>query len=993
MKDKVKYWFGDIDDLYNVNGIYSKNNFVDKNGKYKRLYWDKVNGSWGKKKEVFKSKKYYWYEFDKIINEKNIVKLFEDFSDDEYLSFKYIDRVGYFISEIYNEIMLKESLRNGVEFGLKKDVEGVYISYRNLEGILGKDFRKIIDRLCYIDLLIVKDGGSNINNRNYRLFKYDLNEKLLGKVVGKKFNENKVLEKFLLNRNSENLLNVNLNELKFIKELSFNISEERLEEICNVKWENKKNEIKRELSWGKMFNKEELRLKKELMLMNGESEYKELVKKRYVLFKDKLVDIRNGLISSKIFFRDNKIYRSYNLINGMDKEFRKELRYKGKELVELDIKSCFISCLLYFLERLMLFNRIQFEKERKKSIRNLEENKKVNRLYYEISELNKNYKESGNNNVLELIEEKNKELIVEKLKSKRRRIRNKKNSGIEFNYKEDRGIRYMNYSELRSLFYNKDKIFSLRYDIDLEYVKELYDWGNVNEDRLSDKIKRLKKIDKKRDREEKYYEIYNELKLILNGKNIVNESINNVDFRGINNNYINFFRSDNLINEISRYKFIRDDKIDRKLDKSKVIDGVIYYGKDWESNFSYNDYKLLRGELFNNVLKDNISKNEKISKWFVESWEKKKIDDDYFIEDWENKMVNYYEEISKVEEYRLKIDLLKNGEKYFKDFKNIINKEVKEFKKDDRLINYRNEFEDDIELFYWEIDIEKSVEYLDEFINNIKKKYDFNYDFELMLNIERNYSSYGVGMGGILNYNIKGYGYDEFIRRYIVNYKKKNRKLVKKMVNIKWDRSKIEEIDYNDFIVKNKDFIVGDKSDFYNYLKFKFSRKIYSDRLVKGKEKIMSIENYLSNLININEWGDRNVYNRDFYKLLVLRLLFSFINLSEGINNKLFGNMMKLVFGDELSYLIKKIKSSELKVDVFGDKVKNDKNYINLFRILGMIEVDVIDYLENNYFIDSDDFYCKIFDGVMVEKDKYFEKRLELNLLLKENVGYMFEMK
>ena len=119
-------------------------------------------------------------------------------------------------------------------------------------------------------------------------------------------------------------------------------------------------------------------------------------------------------------------------------------------------------------------------------------------------------------------------------------------------------------------------------------------------------------------------------------------------------------------------------------------------------------------------------------------------------------MVNYYEEISKVEEYRLKIDLLKNGEKYFKDFKNIINKEVKEFKKDDRLINYRNEFEDDIELFYWEIDIEKSVEYLDEFINNIKKKYDFNYDFELMLNIERNYSSYGVGMGGILNYNIKG---------------------------------------------------------------------------------------------------------------------------------------------------------------------------------------------------------------------------------------------
>ena len=43
----------------------------------------------------------------------------------------------------------------------------------------------------------------------------------------------------------------------------------------------------------------------------------------------------------------------------MDKEFRGELRVDGEELVELDLKNCYVSCLMYYLERLNVFRSIE----------------------------------------------------------------------------------------------------------------------------------------------------------------------------------------------------------------------------------------------------------------------------------------------------------------------------------------------------------------------------------------------------------------------------------------------------------------------------------------------------------------------------------------------------------------------------------------------------------------------------------------------------------
>lgn len=1038
-----KIWNGDLVDLFDNNGIYSNDFFLDKRGKFKRCYWDKVNGSWGKKKDVFKSKKFYWYEFENIINEKGIVDLFKDFNESEYLGFKYIDRVGYFISEIFNELMLKKSSRDGIEFNIKNKRNGVYISYKDLEGILGKDFRKIVDRLCYIDLLIVMDGGSNENNRNFRLFKYDLNIELLGNLCGKKFIENIVLEKFLINRSDEKLVYVNENELKYIKELSLNISDEKLEEICNIKWENKKDEIRRELSWGKMFNKKELSIKKELLLKSDGEEYKDLIRKRYFLFKDKLIDVRNGIIDGRVFFRDEKIYRSYNLINGMDKEFRKELRYKGKELVELDIKSCFISCLVYLLERLNLFNRIDYKSELKKERKNIS-------LYDKIRELEKyrfsikkemdnydGFDELFENNVGEsrdlnrILSEVDDMILVERSKLKNKEKKNVREFGVKYDYRFDEVLGgNMLYNNFDYLFEFRYEIFKDRYgldDISDDLVKELYDWGNVEGDYLSDVFKRINNISNTQKIEDLYGELYSELEVIGNNMRIVNGDFDDSNFSGINNNYRNFIRSDNRINEVKNLNVYKEYLINNDVEKSGIIDGELIRGKDWDVKFSYDDYKSVRGDLFNMKLKDNVSSNEKISKWFKESWIKKEVGDEFFKEDW-GKVGKYYNyEVDKIKNLNSRIKLENIGEDLFEDFKRIINKRLSEYIKIVSFSGLVNDWKEDEMLLYMLYKNEsESVEFIYGFVDYVNENEELEYDLVKMLDIESDYWK-NKKFWRNYYYNIKCYGFDEFKVRYLDGCREKNKRKVeyKYKVDDYYDSSKVGLVDGLDFIEKFRDLFNSGKVDFYSYLRFNYSRKIYSyekleklnvenndygkylyDEYMKGKIDIdgylkemnikfgekVSIGDYIK---NENDWGEWKLFDRNFYKILVLRLMFSKIKLSENLGNNLYNNLSEKIFGKDVSLLMKRLKSSDLKFDVFGNKLnKVDKreNYKNLFKVLGMIEVDVIDYLENNFLIDEG-FYVKIFDGIMVEKEGYWMKRLKMNYFIKKNVGYMFEMR
>ena len=306
MKMKSKIWDGEFDNLFENNGVYSNNYFVKKYGGYKRCYFDKVNGSFGKKKKIYRSKKYWFYEFENIINERSIVKLFED-EENKYLSFKYIDRVGWFISLIYLELKLKSGVRDNNEINIGKNY--VYVSYNDVEGILGVDFKMILNKLIEIDLIFVKSLGKNKNKRSVNLVGYGLNEKLLGKRINKKYLENYVLVKRI--EGKKNIEYYNKYEIENIKRLSLNIESEKLEKILEEKLERKKNEIRKELSWGRMFNKDEEIIKKEIFLKGDGEEYKEIIRNRYFIYRDKINDVKNGVINRRLFYSDKFFYRSY----------------------------------------------------------------------------------------------------------------------------------------------------------------------------------------------------------------------------------------------------------------------------------------------------------------------------------------------------------------------------------------------------------------------------------------------------------------------------------------------------------------------------------------------------------------------------------------------------------------------------------------------------------------------------------------------------------
>ena len=192
-RDNVKYWGGKYIELFE-NGLYDDGrwNSEGKFGIGKKRYWNKVSGKWvGKKNECYRSKKIWFYEFD-YINQKFIVELFKD-NNNEYRSFRNIDRVGYFISLIY---VIGSSWRSFDEWEGGK--RGVYISKSEVIGVLGSDEKKIIKRLVDLDIIKKWKVGVNKNDSGKDVVNYSLNEELLGNIVGKKWVENKSLESFVI---------------------------------------------------------------------------------------------------------------------------------------------------------------------------------------------------------------------------------------------------------------------------------------------------------------------------------------------------------------------------------------------------------------------------------------------------------------------------------------------------------------------------------------------------------------------------------------------------------------------------------------------------------------------------------------------------------------------------------------------------------------------------------------------------------------------------
>ena len=865
-RDNVKYWGGKYIELFE-NGLYDDGrwNSEGKFGIGKKRYWNKVSGKWvGKKNECYRSKKIWFYEFD-YINEKFIVELFKD-NNNEYRSFRNIDRVGYFISLIY---VIGSSWRSFDEWEGGK--RGVYISKSEVIGVLGSDEKKIIKRLVDLDIIKKWKVGVNKNDSGKDVVNYSLNEELLGNIVGKKWVENKSLESFVI-KNLEGK-DIDWVEIEYIKRIKLDIEENKLKEIIDKKYNDKISEIKLELEWGDQFISKEDKVKKINFINGNKEKYIKKINNRYKIFIDIVDEVKNGFINKRLFFRDNHSGRYYNVVNSLDKEFRKELLLDGEKVVEIDMKSMYVSCLMYMFERI---NIVRSGLYKMKEI----ENKKIIRDY--LKYFSKKDKERNKlSNGFEWLDD-NKEIYSEEV--------------IGFDIKDKRW---------KNDWSERKKLWSWYFDLDKKY----YDWGKVNGVSVDKKIKNIRS-------DEDYLEFVNEFRNVWEysdrWEKIDDDKKEDEIFKEykVNGKLLSFKRSDNLIKYVVEYidsenskKGYREQNIENKffIGFSKYEDGRIIKGKDWLGN-NYEEFKNISGR----ELENTFGKLE---------------DEDYKI--------------------------LFGGKK-------IIRKLIK--------VNDDGETEWDIRDIDYKIKVGKYIS------DKLNKKWKFNKKYRLDFNNDYNEFKESVG---------KDY-YLKFDRKVEIDYS--------------------EDLDFyvDDFLNKMKGVVFDSegKIDFYNYLKVMFSWNYKDTKNVGGYKDLNGV--YIDYNYDLKDWGNNKIFNRNFYKMLVMRVLFSkgyLVNNIKSLKNDKIGNS---IFSDKGYELIWRIKNYNMDKNEYGELLKNKDridSYKNLSKILGVVEVDVIEYLVNNYFRKMNKEYIRIFDGFMIKEKDYWENKFYLNMILKNDVGYMFDIR
>jgi predicted GNAT superfamily acetyltransferase len=148
------------------------------------------------------------------------------------------------------------------------------------------------------------------------------------------------------------------------------------------------------------------------------------------------------------------------------------------------------------------------------------------------------------------------------------------------------------------------------------------------------------------------------------------------------------------------------------------------------------------------------------------------------------------------------------------------------------------------------------------------------------------------------------------------------------------------------------------------------------------------------------EKDEENIYDRNFYKVLIMRILFTQNYIIEGLKMNEVDDIVNEIFGKEGKYFIEKIKDMFFKYDEFGKRKSYNNNeylerYKNVSKILSVIEVDVMNYLIKRVFngICNREFYVNIFDGFLIKKKNYEVLKCEVNMILRNEVGYMFYMK
>ena len=170
-------------------------------------------------------------------------------------------------------------------------------------------------------------------------------------------------------------------------------------------------------------------------------------------------------------------------------------------------------------------------------------------------------------------------------------------------------------------------------------------------------------------------------------------------------------------------------------------------------------------------------------------------------------------------------------------------------------------------------------------------------------------------------------------------------KKIKLKDDVEIDLSIEDRIGFDGFIEKYRNSVLSNyKVDFYNYVKFMVDY---------GKK----------------EKDEENIYDRNFYKVLIMRILFTQNYIIEGLKMNEVDDIVNEIFGKEGKYFIEKIKDMFFKYDEFGKRKSYNNNeylerYKNVSKILSVIEVDVMNYLIKRVFngICNREFYVNIFD-------------------------------
>ena len=289
------------------------------------------------------------YEFECY----NLIDIENDFGKKKW-------RIGKFLDLLYR----KRIRIRGSEDGDNLSVKGyVYVSNKDIEGILGVYYYKDSIKILIDKGLIFKDDSGNKRNRfdyNKKLSFFKLNDEFFNCNKKKIEIENGVLNRYLDKRNDrvkKDFIKKSDDLLLWEKYCCVNsdLNIQNLDKVIDLRVENKLNEMNEKLSWDFVGVKMKNRINKNLNdIESWKTKYRNDKKNEYDIIVDDLNYLKSNKFSDldNVFKRDGYGKRLYNSYSRVIREYRKYIKIDNEEVVELDIKSCFLSLLYVFIKRL-----------------------------------------------------------------------------------------------------------------------------------------------------------------------------------------------------------------------------------------------------------------------------------------------------------------------------------------------------------------------------------------------------------------------------------------------------------------------------------------------------------------------------------------------------------------------------------------------------------------------------------------------------------------